>query len=225
MLGGLPRPGFRRKRHFNKETTMNKKLFTLERFSTARNAAFAVLIFSCVGVQAQVRNPSFSADQVQVMGKRTTTSKVYSSEKAVRIEKEEKGKQSITIMHLDRKAVWVLNPDQKTYMDMGGIGAAGAEMASSMEGAKVQRDPLGSEQVGAYHCDKYHVETTLDGHVYKSLEWDAKELGGFPVKQADEKGSWSKEYQNVKLGPQDPSLFEVPAGYKKLDLGGLFGNR
>jgi hypothetical protein len=98
-------------------------------------------------------------------------------------------------------------------------------MASSMEGAKVQRDPLGSEQVGAYHCDKYHVETTFDGHVYKSLEWDAKELGGFPVKQADEKGSWSKEYQNVKLGPQDPSLFEVPAGYKKLDLGGLFGNR
>jgi len=192
---------------------------------TSKTAVLATVLLACTAAGAQMHNPSFAADQVQVMGKRTTTSKVYSSEKAVRIEKEEKGKQSITIMHLDRKAVWVLNPEQKTYMDMGGIGAAGAEMASSMEGATVQRDPLGSEQVGAYHCDKFHVQTTYEGHVYKSLEWDAKELDGFPVRQADEKGSWSKEYQNVKLGPQDPSLFEIPPGYKKLDLGGLFGNR
>ena len=180
------------------------------------------LLFSAAGAKAQMHNPSFSADQVQITGKRTTNSKVYSSEKGIRIEKEEKGKQSITIMHLDRKAVWVLNPEQKTYIDMGGIGAAGAEMASSMEGAKVQRDALGSEQVGAYHCDKFHVQTTYEGHVYNSVEWDAKELDGFPVKQTDEKGSWSKEYQNVKLGPQDPSLFEIPAGYQKIDLGGLF---
>jgi len=189
---------------------------------------FAVLCAALVGSRAAgAQSPprDFSADVIHTVGKKVTNEKVYSSEKAVRIEKEEKGKQSITIMHLDRKAVWVLNPEQKTYMDMGGIGAAGAEMASSMEGARVQRDPLGSEQVGAYHCDKFHVQTTYEGHVYKSLEWDAKELDGFPVKQADEKGSWSKEYQNVKLGPQDPSLFEVPAGYKKLDLGGLFGNR
>jgi len=184
-----------------------------------------VLSFATVGAYAQAHNPSFSADQVQVMGKRTTTSKVYSSDKAIRIEKEERGKQSITIMHLDRKAVWVLNPEQKTYMDMGGIGQAGMEMASSMKGAKVQRDPLGSEQVGAYHCDKFRVQTTYEGHVYTSVEWDAKELNGFPVKQADEKGSWSKEYQNVKLGPQDPSLFEVPSGYQKIDLAGMFKTR
>ena len=197
------------------------------RASLARQRQFLhvipfVLSLATVGVHAQAHNPSFSADQVQVIGKRTTTSKVYSSEKAVRIEKEEKGKPSITIMHLDRKAVWVLNPEQKTYMDMGGIGQAGMEMASSMEGAKVQRDPLGSEQVGAYYCDKFRVQTTYEGHVYTSIEWDAKELNGFPVKQADEKGSWSKEYQNVKLGPQDPSLFEVPPGYQKIDLAGMF---
>jgi hypothetical protein len=185
-------------------------------------AVLAALLFSSAVAYAQVHNPSFSADQVQVMRGKTTTAKVYSNGKAVRLEKDEKGKQSVTIMHLDQKSVWVLNPAQKTYMDMGGIGAAGMDMANSMEGAKVQRDPLGSEQVGAYHCDKYHVQTTYEGHVYSSLEWDAKELDGFPVKQADDKGSWSKEYQNVKLGPQDPSLFEIPSGYQKIDLGGLF---
>jgi hypothetical protein len=95
-------------------------------------------------------------------------------------------------------------------------------MAASMEGAKVEREALGSEDVGAYHCDKYRVKATYEGKIYTSIEWDAKELGGFPVKQADEKGKWSKEYQNVKLGEQDPALFQVPPGYQKIDLGGMF---
>jgi len=202
-----------------------KKLKSQWHHHLRRLVVIASSLLMCASTSAQMHKPAFSADQVQVVGKRTTTSKVYSSEKAVRIEKEEKGKQSITIMHLDRKAVWVLNPEQKTYMDMGGLGAAGADMASSMEGAKVQRDPLGAEQVGAYHCDKFRVQTTYEGHVYTGVEWDAKELDGFPVKYADEKGSWSKEYQNVKLGPQDASLFEVPAGYQKIDLGAMFGRR
>jgi len=200
----------------------NSRRFSIHNRLLCRFAMACALLLSVPVIHAQAHNPSFSADQVQVINKKTTTSKVYSSEKAIRVEKEEKGKPSITIMHLDRKSVWVLNPDQKTYMDMGSIGAAGADMASSMEGAKIQRDPLGSEDVGAYHCDKFHVQTTYEGRVYNSIEWDAKELDGFPVKQADDKGKWSKEYQNVKLGPQDPSLFEIPAGYQKIDLGGLF---
>jgi hypothetical protein len=110
-------------------------------------------------------------------------------------------------------------------MDMGGLGAASMEMAISAEGAKVERQSLGTEQIGAYHCDKYRVQTTWEGKAYTSLEWDAKELDGFPVKQAGEKGEWSKEYSNVRLGPQDPSLFEVPSDYKKIDLGGLFSKR
>jgi len=186
-----------------REDVMSREKQQSESRHLTRACQFAVLtalFFSGVGAYSQVRNPSFSADQVQVIGKRTTTSKVYSSENAVRVEKEEKGKQSITIMHLDRKAVWVLNPEQKTYMDMGGIGAAGADMAASMQGAKVQREPLGSEQVGAYHCDKYRVQTTYEGHVYTGLEWDAKELDGFPVKQADEKGSWSKGIPECEIG-------------------------
>jgi hypothetical protein len=183
----------------------------------------AGLLLGCVASFAQSPFRPFSADQIQTTGKRVTTGRVYFNEKAVRLESEQKGKQTITIMRLDHKAVWVLTPAQKTYMDMGGLGALGMEWASSAEGAKVQREALGSEQVGAYHCDKYRVHTTWENHVYTSLEWDAKELDGFPVKQADEKGSWSKQYQNVRLGPQDPSLFEIPADYKKIDLGGLGG--
>jgi len=191
----------------------------------AGSLALASLLIVCAGANAQMKNPSFSADQVKVTAGKTSTTKVYSSDKAVRVEKEEKGRKSITIMHLDQKSVWVLNPDQKTYMDMGGLGAASMDLANSVGDSKLEREALGSETIGAYHCDKYRVKTTFDGKVYTMIEWDAKELGGFAVKQADEKGGWSKEYQNVKLGPQDPSLFELPADYKKLDLGAMFGKR
>jgi len=183
----------------------------------------ALICMPVANAQAPPRD--FSADVIHTTGKKVTNEKVYSSENAIRIEKEEKGKKSISIMRLDRKQLLVLMPDQMSYMDMGSFGQGTAELASSMEGAKVDRQAQGSEDVGPYHCDKYRVQTTYEGHVYTALEWDAKELNGFPVRQADEKGSWSKEYQNVKLGRQDPSLFEVPPDYKKIDLGGLFKPR
>ena len=194
--------------------------------SVAQTAVFGILMFTGIGVHAQLNPRPFSADQITTRGNKTTTAKVYGTEKAIRVEsKDNKGKQSINIMRLDQKAVWVLMPDQKMYMDMGKLGAASMDMATSVEGAKVERESVGSEQVGAYHCDKYRVRATLEGHVYTSFEWDAKELGGFPVKQASEKGDWSKEFQNVQLGPQDPSLFEIPPGYTKMSLGGMLGNR
>ena len=211
----------KKRRHVNnaKQQLLSEKSFHLH-----RAAVISVLMLSCIGAGAQSPPRDFSADVVHTTGKKVTNEKVYSSEKAIRIEKEEKGRHSISIMRLDRKAIYVLMPEQKSYMDMGSLGQGSAEMVSSIEGVKVERQALGSEDVGPYHCDKYRVQTTYEGRVYTSLEWDAKELNGFPVKQADEKGSWSKEYQNVKLGSQDPSLFEIPPDYKKIELGlgGMF---
>lgn len=198
----------------------------LHQSSLHRHAALTCgLLLTTSLLLGQAKNPSFSADQVKVMLGKTTTTRVYSTDQAVRIEKEEKGKPGITIMRLDQKAVWELNPAQKTYIDMGEMGSASIELANTAGNQKTQRELLGSEQVGAYHCDKYRVKTTVSGQVYTMLEWDAKELGGFAVKMSDEKGTWSKEYQNVKLGPQDASLFEIPPGYKKMDLAGMMGKR
>ncbi len=180
---------------------------------------FVGLLVGAEGVNAQTSIPSFSADQIHTMGKKVTTGKVYAMENAVRTEGEQRGRKSISIMRLDKKVMWNLMPDQKMYMELPFMGSA--DVASMAKDAKAEREPLGSEQVGAYHCDKFRVQTTLEGKVYTSIEWDAKELNGFPVKRAGEKGDWAMEYQNVHLGPQDPSLFEIPEGYKKFSLGGF----
>ena len=171
----------------------------------------------------QTSMPSFSADEVKTMGKKVTTGKIYSSGDAVRTEGEAKGKKTISIMRLDKKVVWNLMPDQKMYMELPFMGST--DVASMAKDATVQKESLGSEQVGAYQCDKYRVRATYEGKEYTSLEWDAKELNGFAVKKGDEKGYWTTEYQNVHLGPQDASLFELPTGYQKFSLGGMFKPR
>jgi len=166
----------------------------------------------------------FSADQIRTMNNKTTTGKIYFTPNAARIESvDAKGNPVIQIMRFDQKVMWNVVPAQKMYVEM--PGASLSDWASWADTQGVQRESLGMEQVGEYHCEKFRVHMKVMGHEATSLEWDAKELDGLPVKSQDEKGKWSTEYKNVQLGPQDSSLFEVPAGYQKMSLGGMFGKR
>jgi hypothetical protein len=181
-----------------------------------RVAVLCAVLFSSRGASAQAIFKPFSADQIHTTRKKTTTGKVYALENAMRLESEEKGKRSISIIRFDRKVMWILMPDQKMYLEM--PWGDPAEWAAALKGVQVKRESLGSEQVGAYHCDKSRVTTTYQGITSTYFEWAARELNGFVVKRQEEKGLWSTEYQNIKLGPQDPSLFELPAGYNKLKM-------
>jgi len=176
-----------------------------------------LLVSRAAGAQAIFK--PFSADQVRTTRKKTTTGKVYAIENAMRSEAEDKGKKSISIIRFDRKVMWVLMPDQKMYLEM--PWGDPAEWAATTKGAQVLRESLGAEQVGAFHCDKTRVTATYQGMTSVYTEWVARELDGFVVKRQDEKGSWSTEYKNVQLGAPDPSLFEIPAGYQKMSMGGM----
>ncbi|HYL84027.1 MAG TPA: DUF4412 domain-containing protein [Candidatus Angelobacter sp.] len=169
-----------------------------------RVAALGAVFISGREANAQAMFKPFSADQVHTTSKKTTTGKVYAIENAMRSEAEDKGKKSISIIRFDRKVMWVLMTDQKMYLEM--PWGNSAEWTAAIKGAQVQRESLGSEQVGAYHCDKSRVTATYQGITGTYIEWAAKELDGFVVKRQDDKGAWSTEYQNVRLGAQDPSL-------------------
>lgn len=194
--------------------------------------------------RAQSISRSFSADQVRSDAKGTKTRKVHGTEKAMRLEDESGEAWSIDITRFDRKVIWGLNPNGKTYYEMSnwgvvehfgreawfitisdensfvqlmsGFGVGVGELARAMgKENRVQRESLGTEQVGPYQCEKSRISVVYKDRVFSSLEWASKELDGFVVKRQGEKGDWSTEYQNVQLGSQDPSLFEVPSDYTK----------
>jgi hypothetical protein len=185
-----------------------------------RVALVCAVLFSGRGVSAQLFSKPFSADQVVTKDDKTTTAKVYATPTGMRAEGVQDGKKYITILLYDRKVLWSLMPDEKMYFEMpipaGAQAAAG--MKEMMKGMQVKREPLGSEQVGGYHCDKTRITVTWQGVTDTTVEWAAKELGGFVVKKHDETTGELTEYKNIRLGPQDPSLFELPAGYKKMSM-------
>jgi hypothetical protein len=187
---------------------------------TWRVAIIGAVLFAGRGVSAQLFSKPFSADQVVTKDGKTTTAKVYATLTAMRTEGVQDGKKYITILLYDRKVLWSLMPDEKMYFEMpipaGAQVAAG--MKEMMKGVQVKQESLGSEQVGGYHCDKTRSTVTWQGVTDTTIEWAAKELNGFVVKKQDETTGELTEYKNIRLGPQDPSLFELPAGYKKMSM-------
>jgi Domain of unknown function (DUF4412) len=187
----------------------------------------AAMLLWCVfgigfGVRAQTTLKPFSADQVLKVAGRTTTGKVYATQNAMRMENLVDGRQTISIVRSDRKVVWSLLPDRKAYIELSLQSLSDAATLQQLPGAqKLEHANLGSEQVGTHLCDKSRVQSTSNGKTSVFDEWAARDLGGFVVKRADENGKWSIEYQNVQFRDQDQSLFEIPAGYQKLDITGM----
>jgi hypothetical protein len=174
------------------------------------------------GARAQAPFKPFSADQVLKVAARTTTGKVYATQNAMRIENQTDGRQTVSIVRTDRKVVWSLLPDRKAYIELSlqSLSVA-ATLPQTPAAQNLPHTKLGSEQVGTHLCDKSRVQSTSNGKTSVFVEWAARDLGGFVVKREDENGKWSIEFQNVQFKDQDQSLFEIPAGYQKLDVTGM----
>ena len=78
---------------------------------------------------------------------------------------------------------------------------------------------IGTETVNGRSCDKLEV-TDKSG---KSTLWIDQKLH-FPVRIQGRDGD-TMDLTNIKEGPQDPSLFKVPAGYKAFDTSAFGGQR
>lgn len=78
---------------------------------------------------------------------------------------------------------------------------------------------VGTETVNGRSCDKLEV-TDKSG---KSTLWIDQKLH-FPVRMQGQDGA-TMDLTNIKEGPQDPSLFKLPAGYKPFDPSAFGGQR
>lgn len=74
---------------------------------------------------------------------------------------------------------------------------------------------LGVEQVNGRSCDHWQV-TDKNGKV--TNVWIDQTLH-FPIKSVSGETTW--ELTNIKEGEPDASLFDIPAGYRKMDMGSM----
>jgi hypothetical protein len=74
---------------------------------------------------------------------------------------------------------------------------------------------LGVEQVNGRSCDHWQI-TDKSGKV--GNVWIDQKIH-FPIKTVAQDSTWV--LTNIKEGAPEASLFEIPAGYQKMDLGGM----
>lgn len=167
------------------------------------------LSVTMMGCSSPVANKDFSADFMSRSGSVSFKGKMFFSGDKFRMENP----QAVTITRMDKKAVWVLMPSQKMYMEQPMTEDHAKGVAQKMEG-EIKREKVGSETVNGIKADKYRVTYKTDGSSGSIFQWTASGLS-MPVKTSSVDGKWSMELKNIKFGSQPASLFEIPAGYKK----------
>ena len=196
----------------------------------ARLSIFIVLVFAASFALAQTE---FSADIVDLQKAGTpTTAKIYFAKDKIRIETQggAHGGGAIIVNFATQTSI-VLMSQQHMYMEMpaqtqeqrlgfnffqtGDVENACGDWQKlrSSQGATCHK--VGNETVSGRSTVKYET-TNSNGEV--SHFWLDPKLR-FPVKWQGK--SNSGELRNIQEGTQPASLFEVPAGFTKMDMGGM----
>ncbi len=182
---------------------------------------FFGIIAVLMAFQLAASAKDFQADVVSTHGGQSITGKMYVSTDKCRMEMPG----SIMISRGDQKKVFVLMPTEKMYMEQAYDPSYLASAQSDVEG-QVDRTLIGRDNIEGRSCSKYKVTYEMGSHKSVMYQWQ-DDASGMIIKSQAEDGEWSMEFKNIKTGPVNPSLFEIPSGYSKfsLDMGSMLMGR
>jgi outer membrane lipoprotein-sorting protein len=189
--------------------------------------ALLLIIMAGLPLLAQVPS-SFSSDMRFASPKGMSgTGKLYFAGQKVRMEMNAQGHNSIMISDQSRKIAYVVMPQQKMYMEMstdkpGPQRGPDWQAYDAANPCRSLRDTtcekIGTEVVDGRMCNKWKFAGSSSS---RTVWIDQK--NGIPIKSLMSDGT-TMELTNIKEGPQSASLFEVPAGYQKMDMGNMMRN-
>jgi hypothetical protein len=174
---------------------------------------------------AQLSRPQveYSADSVMQTEDGTMEQHVYVTPAKERREMlTGEGDGAIQIFRFDSKVMLQLMPSEKMYMEHSMAQNKGNDPSQW----DFQETVMGEEVLNGMKVTKYKtIATSTDGKKYGGFSWRTKEgisiKSDLLYKEGNEKKRLMTELKNVKVGKQDPKLFEVPEGFTKFDMAGM----
>jgi len=165
----------------------------------------------------------YSADSYLETSDGITQGTVYVAYGKERREYVQDGEKTVMIIRQDKKVVWMLQPEEKTYMEIK-IPKEGRK--DDLSAYKIEQTVVGPETINGVRTTKSKIimigpkGDKLGGFYWKSTEGIVVKTDAIAVDKKS-KERIKSELTNLKLGKQNPSLFEIPAGYEKMDMGSL----
>ena len=150
------------------------------------------------------------------------TGKIYVKGTKMRMEMNTPGGPVVTIALPDVGKSLMLQTGSKMYMEMSIDASSSIPNMTETDFEKIaDKNHLGSEKVNGYNCDKYEI-IYHDKSMGKMTQWFSKKLN-YPIKMVyqGQGGEMITEYKNIKEKGIKDSLFQVPAGYQKIDIPGM----
>jgi hypothetical protein len=168
----------------------------------------------------------YSADSVMQSEEGTIQQRVYATPTKERKELlTGAGDGAIQIFRFDTKVMWQLMPSEKMYMEQS---IAGKVQGNDPSQWTYDDTVMGKETLNGMKVTKYKtIATSADGKKFGGFSWRTKE--GISIKQdllykeGNDKKRMLTELSNLKIGKQDPNLFEIPDGFQKFDMAGMMG--
>jgi hypothetical protein len=170
----------------------------------------------------------YSADSYMETEAMTLKSKVYHAPGKERKEQEMGGENMVTIMRTDKQLIWTLMPGEM-YMETGIKSAQQPGSGDDPSNYTYERTEVGPEVIDGHQTTKYKViATDPKGNKMGGFMWVTSEGIQIKMDLIGKTGSTKTRMKtgltNLKIGKQDPALFEVPSGYTKMVMPG-FGGR
>jgi hypothetical protein len=132
---------------------------------------------------------------------------------------------SILIWRPDRNTSYRIFPSRKGYFEEPGLIKPGEKYVPPAPLPLISDKPLAEETIDGHPCRKY-LRTYVPAEGAKQYEitvWEAKDLGNFCIQmQYPDEPLFCQRcvitmlFRRISFKP-DPSLFEVPKGYRKYD--------
>ena len=197
------------------------------RFS-APSLAYLAALLGLFSAQLTAGGGAFSALAVQIMpDKKETVAKLYVGDGQIRTEMGEGEQQRITIVNAARNTAWMLNPDRQEYVELTGPAQGSVPSRPPLPGEAgsacgkekgLTCTKVGAEKVNGRNTEKWEIAMSQGkgDRELRSLVWVDRGLG-MPVRE-ELPGGYVRELRDIQEAPQDPTLFQVPAGYKRIEL-------
>ena len=134
------------------------------------------------------------------------------------------GEKMLTITRHDKKVAWTLMPAEKMYMESS---IAKTKSKDDLSGYKIEQTVVGPETVNGVSTTKSKIIMTgpkgekMGGFMWTTKETIVVKMDAIAIDKK-QKHRFKSELTNLKVGKQDPKLFEVPAGYEKMSIPGMF---